>query len=231
MRDLLLAGAVDVVAWPEDRRRLLQAPRRVVAAPPTAHGPRLLRVGGAAGGAGTSTVALALAGLAAWSGRRALVVGDDDLGVLCGAGTWHGPGAVEIAALGPEDAAGEVDALARPVAGVPGLRRLGGDGSAVADVAGWPADIVVADRGAAAADLLVARADACLRRVGPAPVVVVGDGPLDRGGVRRTLGRDPACMLPWSARVARAGLRGRVPSALPGAWLRRLRPLAERVLR
>lgn len=233
VRDLLLAGAVDVVAWPEDRQRLLEAPQRVVAAPTAARGPRLVRVGGAAGGAGTSTVALALGGLAAWSGRRALVVGDDDLGVLCGVDDWQGPGAVELAALDPDDAAAEVDGLALPVAGVPGLRCLGGGGAAVAHVAGWPTDVVVADRrvAAAAADLVVARPDACLRGVGGAPAVVVGDRPLDRAGVRRVLGRDPACVLPWSPRVARAGLRGRVPSALPGAWLRRLRPLAERALR
>ncbi|MDP8978290.1 MAG: hypothetical protein M3N17_06895, partial [Actinomycetota bacterium] len=46
VRHLLLAGAVDVVAWPEDRRRLLEAPRRVVATPAAMHTPRLLRVGG-----------------------------------------------------------------------------------------------------------------------------------------------------------------------------------------
>lgn len=233
VRDLLLAGAVDVLAWPEDRHRLLDTPRRVVAAPAAPRGPRLLRLGGAAGGTGTSTVALALGGLVAWSGRRALVVGDDDLGVLCGVDAWQGPGAVELAVLDPGDAASEVDGLARPVAGVPGLRCLGGGGGAVAHVAGWPADVVVADRRVAdaAVDLVVARPDACLRGVGAAPVVVVGDRPLDRAGVRRVLGRDPAWVLPWSARVARAGLSGRVPSALPGAWLRRLRPLAQRALR
>lgn len=221
----LLAGALDVIGWPGDRDRLLEAPRRAAAAPPVQGGPLVLRVGGAAGGVGTSTVALALAGLLAWRGRRTVVVGADDLLGLAGVDGWRGPGLAEIALLAPADVPAEVAALVRPVAGVPGLGLLGGGEvlAALTGTAGWPADAVVADVRTAvqAADLVVARPDARLRAAAAlaAPVLLAGDGPLDTRGVRRVLGRRPAARLPASARVARAGLAGRVPAALPGSWL------------
>lgn len=226
----LLGGALDVVGWPDDRARLLEAPQRAVAATPPGDGPAVLRVGGAAGGAGTSTVVLAIAGLLAWGGQRTLVVGDDDLLALAGWGAWSGPGAAEVGLLDPLDVADEVAALARPVPGVPRLAALGGVrerlASVLATTPAWPADAVIADLrvSPAAADLLVARPDAGLRAAAGTrvPVLLVGDGPLDRRGVRRALGAPAAGFLPASARVARAGLAGRVPSALPGRWLAEL---------
>lgn len=234
-RAALLAGALDVVGWPADRARLIEAPLRAQAIRPPRGGARVLRVGGASGGAGTSTVCLALGGMLAWAGRRVLVVGGDDLLRLCGRAPWDGPGAVEVAALDAVDARREVAALARSVAGMERLAVLGG-----ADARGgagpssrrdgardWPADVVVWDEraGPAEADVLVGRPDAGLRAAAGAtvPVVVVGEGPLDARAVRRVLGRPPLVWLPASARVARAGLAGRVPSALPGRWLAGLR--------
>lgn len=235
----LLGGALDVIGWPEDRERLIDAPARAVAAAPVRGGPTVLRVAGAAGGAGTSTVALAVAGLLSWEGRRTVVVGGDDLLRLAGIGAWAGPGAAEVALLDPADMAGEVAALARPVPGMPRLSALGGSGASLAAVldttASWPADAVVADlrvsRGPA--DVLVARPDAGLRAAAGdrAPVIVSGAGLLDARGVRRTLGSRPVGWLPSSARVARAGLTGRVPSALPGRWLGELSAILGRLPR
>lgn len=231
LRADLQAGALDVVAWPGQRGRLREAAARAAAAPAAAGGPPLLRVGGVAGGAGTSTVALAVAGLLAWAGRSVVVVGDDDLLLLAGLAPWHGPGTREVALLDARDAGEEVAALARPVPGVRGLRALGGGARALASVAGWPAHVVVADVRAQpepGCDLRCARPDAHLRRAGTGAgagvaTVVVGDGPLPRGAVRHVLGREPAAWLPQSHRVARAAARGRVPADLPGTWLTALR--------
>jgi hypothetical protein len=239
VRAALLAGALDIVAWPADRGRLLEAPRRVRATRRTAGGGSVLRVAASAGGAGGSTVALAIGGLLAWSGRQCVVVGGDDLLRLCGHAPWRGPGAAELAGLDPADAAAEVRGLIRPVPGVDGLSVLGGGGRGVLDATGWPVDAVVCDLGAGSpwhsADLVVARPDAGLRGFAGAPVdvpvLMVGDRPLDRADVRRILGGPPAGWLPWSARIARAGCAGRVPSALPGRWLRELRAIVARVRR
>jgi hypothetical protein len=284
VRSALLAGALDVIGWPHDRARLLEAPLRVRSGGRGERGPGLLRVAGAAGGVGASTLTLALGGLLAWSGRRVLVVGGNDLLALCGLAPWAGPGVGELAVLDPADAAAEAAQLARAVPGVERLRVLGGGGAALGSLAGWPVDVVVTDlrvlepaallgaRDAASvavleppppwlhstppapaaraglvaahradlvaahrADLVVARPDQSLRALagGPPdlPVVVLGEGPLDRPGVRRLLGRPPVGWLPASARVARAGLAGRVPAALPGTWIRELRGVMRRVRR
>lgn len=243
LRADLQAGALDVLAWPHERGRLHEAAARAAAAPAAAGGPPLLRVGGAAGGVGTSTVALAVAGLLAWAGRSVAVVGDDDLLLLAGLAPWRGPGTREVALLDALDAREEVAALARPVPGVRGLRALGGGARALASVAGWPADVVVADvraQPAQGCDLCCARPDAHLRHAGAAgaggargaagasggagvPTVLVGDGPLPRAAVRHLLGREPAVWLPHSRRVARAAARGRVPADVPGTWLSALR--------
>jgi len=249
VRDGLLGGALDVLGWPSDRDRLLDAPLRVRETP-RGTGPSVLAVAGLAGGAGTSTVVLAMGGLLAWSGKRTVVVGDEDLLRLCGAHGWRGPGAAELAALDPAAAAAELPGLLRPVAGVPGLSVLGGDGAAVGAAAGWAVDAVVADlralppqdaawsggrRSVRGAALLVGRPDGSLRAAAGAPedvpVLVTGRGPLDHAGVRRLLGRQPVGWLPDSARVAQAGLRGRVPSSLPGSWLAVLRKASGRVRR
>lgn len=249
VRDGLLGGALDVLGWPSDRDRLLDAPLRVRSDRRGA-GPSVLGVSGLAGGVGTSTVALAMGGLLAWSGKRTVVVGDEDLLRLCGAGGWRGPGAAELAALDAAGAGAELPGLLRPVPGVPGLLVLGGGGASVGAAAGWGVDAVVADlralppqdagspAGRAAlrgASLLIGRPDGSLRSAAGAPadvgVLVAGKGPLDHAGVRRLLGRQPLGWLPESARVAQAGLRGRVPSSLPGSWLAVLRTASGRVRR
>lgn len=239
VRSALLGGALDVIAWPEDRGRLLEAPLRVHATRRNTSGPAVLRIAGCAGGVGTSTVALAVGGLLAWSDRTVLVVGDDDLLRLCGLGPWSGPGAAELAQLDPADAASQVVTLARPVSGVDRLSVLGGGGTAMGGTGEWPVEAVIVDlrtpRHLACADLVCARPDAGLDvlRGQPAdlPVLVIGDGPLDMAAVRRRLGRPPLAWLPSSTRVARAGVAGRVPSALPGTWLKTLRTALGRVWR
>lgn len=246
VRTALREGAVDVISWPAERERLVgvvEAAAAMTAATSTARrGPRVLAIAGAGGGAGTSTVALAVGGLFAWAGRSALVLGDDDLLRLAGRRRWQGPGLAEVLELDPVGAAEEVGQLSHPVAGVPGLRLLGpGRPSAglasvaaglepaeLADVTrSWPVDVVVVDRrtNLGGADLVLARPDRCLTAVANGPVVVVGRGHLDAGAARRLLGRRPLGWLPDSARVARAGLNGRVPSGIPGTWLDALRPL------
>lgn len=278
VRDALLGGALDVLGWPQDRDRLLDAPLRSRAGRGPRPGPGVVGVAGAGGGAGTSTVALAVGGLLAWSGRATVVVGGDDLLALCGLPPWHGPGAAELSALDPAGAAAELPGLARPVAGLDGLAVLGGSAGGPPDTSGWAVGAVVVDLGtlsdrlhrthpvprrppahlvavppspgrpAPAApvavgaasgrgvpDLLVARPDGSLRVAAttPAdvPVLVVGEGPLDRAGARHLLGRAPVAWLPSSARVARAGMAGRVPSGLPGTWLAALRRALGRVQR
>jgi hypothetical protein len=231
VRAALQGGALDVVAWPLERDRLLGAPGRV-RRPAATGGPAVITVAGSRGGVGTSTVTLALAGLVAWAGRSALVVGRDDLLELCGLGPWDGPGAAEIAALGPEGG-DEVAVHARPVAGVPGLAVLAG-GPEAPQVLGWPVEAVVVDARTAldpVPDVVCARPGPGLARAAAsgAPVVLVGEGALDAQRVRAVLGGTPAAWLPRSARVGRAGAAGRVPAGLPGSWLRAVRDLARHV--
>jgi hypothetical protein len=70
-----LCAPAAVLAWPEDRASL---PALVTAVMDGHRGPdgnaRTLRVGGTSGGVGTTTVALALAGLAGWTSRRTLAL-------------------------------------------------------------------------------------------------------------------------------------------------------------
>jgi hypothetical protein len=235
VRGALLDGALDVIGWPHDRARLLEAPLRVHATRRAGGGPRVLRVAGCGGGVGTSTLALAIGGLLAWSGKDVVVAGQEDLLRLCGLAPWAGPD--ELGAGASPGAGAEVTALARPVPGVEGLSVLPGGPDAAASTAGWPVDGVVVDlrapRHLAGADLVCARPDATLAAVeglpGDLPVVIAGDGPLDQAAVRRRLGRAPIAWLPASARVARAGVAGRVPAGLPGTWLKALRTGMRRV--
>lgn len=244
VREALLAGALDVIGWPQDRARLLEAPLRAArggtSAPASGPGAGRFAVGGLAGGAGTSTVALGLAAVLAWSGRRTVVVGDSDLLMLCGMGPWRGPGSAELAALGPEGAAAELPGLVRAVPGVDGLSVLGG--GPVASTAGWPTDVAVVDLGVVGrrsavvgTDLLVARPDTSLAAAesvsADAALLLVGEGPLDRAAVRRVLGRPPDGWLPRCARVARAGVAGRLPSGMPGSYVAALRDVLRRVHR
>lgn len=225
VREALLAGAVDVIAWPDERDRLLDVPSRLVRGSGDRGTTPLLTVGGTRGGVGTSTVALTIAATVAWSGRRALCVGGGGLVALAGVAPWDGPGTEQILALG-RHAAAELPSLARAVPGVPGLAVLGGGGR-VDDASAWPYDLVVSDLGAdhgGAADVVVAAADGSVAGAVDAGVVlVVEQGPLDRGGVTTRLGRAPNGWLPYSHRVAHAGSAGRVPSALPGSWVAAVR--------
>jgi hypothetical protein len=229
------AQAVDVLGWPGQRHQLLAAPERLGAPVSPDVNPQHLRVHAAAGGAGASTVALAVGALSAWSGRTTLVLGGDDLLRLCGHGGWTGPGAAELLAMGSADAAHEAAAVARPVPGVDRLsvlRAAAPDGDACT---GWPFDVLVTDAGTqqsqapsrGASSIVVCRPDASVEAAASMAsacrVLVVGSGPLDRPGVRRRLGRAPDAWLPRSSRVARAGLAGRVPSSLPGRWTAQLR--------
>jgi hypothetical protein len=59
-----------------------------------------------------------------------------------------------------------------------------------------------------------------------AVVIVVGDGPASPRAVAEAIGGRRRIDLPWSVRVGRAGLVGRVPASLPGSFVRALLPLA-----
>jgi hypothetical protein len=212
-----------VCRWPDGRDRLPELVRHATAT--RLRGPevgRVLRVGGVAGGVGTTTVTLALTGLAAWSGRRALAV-------------VHGPVGVREATPVPPDAVVAPDLWARAAA-LPGLTgaRVVHTGStgpsrpptdrrvdlSVLDVGTDPeVDVVVCrpDR-AAAEQLPVTMAGA---------IVVVGRGLLSAERIVELAGGRRVVHLATSVRVARAVLRGQVPAGLPGAWLDGLRPVLD----
>jgi hypothetical protein len=213
-----------VVPWPAGRDDLGQQVARMLAghAPPAGQ-VRVLRVGGSAGGTGTSTVALALAGLAGWSGLRTLVA--------VGAGA-----PVEDALLVPADAVAAPD-LWRRAAALPGVPRARlvrvADRGWLPEPAASEPEVAVLDVGVATdVDVLVCRPDAAgldaASRTTAAAVVMVGDGPASTAAVRRACGHRRHLSLPRSARVARAGLHRRVPTSLPGSWLRSLSPLVPR---
>lgn len=213
-----------VVAWPSQRDRLEEVAGRLLAAPREPRGGvETVRVVGAAGGVGTSTVTLALAGLAAWRGSRVLAV--------------VGPDApVGQARRVPSEALASHDLLARAsdLAGVAGARVVATDGGAghlPDDLPG--VDLALIDGGTQAeGDVLVCRPDRpALERLSATTagsVVVNGEGPVPRRVLARAAGGRACVELPSSARVARAVLLARVPSALPGAWLRRLLPVVPR---
>jgi hypothetical protein len=210
-----------VCRWPDGRDALPDLVVRALGAerPETGAG-RVLRVGGVAGGVGTTTVVLALTGVAAWSGQRTLAV-------------VHGHAGVRDAAPVPPDAVVAPDLWARatPLPGVVGARvvhtgrsapdRRPGDrriGLSVIDV-GTDAevDVVVCRPDRAAAELLpVTMAGA---------VVVVGRGLLSPERVAALAGGRRVVHVPTSVRVARAVLRGQVPAGLPGSWVDALRPV------
>jgi hypothetical protein len=233
---LLVAGDSDVTAvadaasrcvpdrtlrWPTDRDRLPAEVRELLALPRRREtAGRLIRVGGSAGGVGTSTVALALAGLAAWSGAPTVVaVGSTaPIGAL--------PGLPASALVAPDAWRG-----AAPVAGVARLRGLRvADGLVGIEAVPPDEHLGVLDVGVGAdVDVLVARADAAgleaMRTTTAAGIVVVGAGPASAATVRRACGDRRRVDVPWSARVARAGLHRRLPTGLPGRWVAALRPL------
>lgn len=213
------AGAAAVVAWPRDRDQLVEAASAVVAAPR----PREtleLGVGGAAGGVGTTTVALALGGLLAWQRQPTLVLTH---------GAVPGPGGRGIPV---EELAGvPVWDLAAPSPGAPALRVLRLPGPVPTEVVeAAPAALVVRDLGVdVAGDVLVIRRDraglGALTRSAAAVAVVMDTGPAPSRLLVRAAGGRRLVTVPWSARVAQATFVGRVPAGLPGSWLRALQPV------
>lgn len=214
-----------LLPWPAGRELLAETAAGLVAS--RRSGPRRtivdLTIGGAAGGVGTTTVALAIAGIAAWSGSATLAVAAGEVPATIGA------------RLDPDALAGTgVWERAHPQPGVANLRVVATTGP----VGGVPVDsgaaqVVVRDVGVTDdADILVVRRDAAglaaLERTPAAAVVVIDEGPATPHACRAAAGERPCVELPRSVRVARAGLEGRVPGGLPGAWLRRLVTLAPR---
>jgi hypothetical protein len=210
-----------VLGWPAARDDLAD---RVSAVLTRATNPATsmtsLRIGGAAGGVGTSTLVLALAGLTGWSRQATLAV----VRPRCPAtGVRHvSPDAV---------AASDLWQRATPLAGVTATRAVCITGG-VAPLA--PTDpriqATVVDAGVEVdVDVLVCRPDgAALDRIAAttaAAIVLVGDGPLRPVQLAEVTRGRIAVQLPWSARVARAGLLGRVPGSLPGSFLRPLTAL------
>lgn len=209
------------VAWPDGRDRLsdqigdLLAHRRAA----TPRG-QVIRIGGAAGGVGTTTVTLALTALAAWNGQRTLAVV-----------TGHLP--LEDVRTVPADALASPDLWERasPLPGVPDARALRADGPD-----GHPPDLealVLHDVGVDTdVDVLVLRADRsgleAARQTVAAAVIVVDGGCAAPATLQQACGGRRRVDLPWSHRVARAGLDGRVPGGLPGSYLRRLLPVTPR---
>ena len=185
-----------------------------------------MRVGGASGGVGVSTVVLALAGLVGWSGRRTLAA------VRAGAPVG------DVRTL-PPDALGAVDLWGRatPLAGAGQARVVGlvGAGSCPPlDDPGLAAAVL--DEGVATdVDVLVLRPDAAglaaAADTAAGALVVVGRGPAPARDVAAACGSRRRVEVPRSARVAHAGLHARVPTSLPGSFLRELSPLIPDALR
>ncbi len=212
-------GPVAVVGWPSGRdrlsavvARLLEVPRRRSASPAR------LMVGGSAGGVGTTTVALALGGLRAWSGTRTLVA-------VRGLGTpYRG---IPIGALG----GGDLWSAAERLPGIDALRAVRLlDHGMVPEVTDRSIEAVLLDVGPDPdCDVLVCRPDAAglaaLEVTPAAAIVLVGDGAVPGRVLTSAASGRPVLRVPWSARVARAGATGRLPAGLPGSWVAALRPL------
>ncbi len=206
-RQAFQRGALGVLAWPADADRL---PDMVPDLPCRRPAGTVLAVAATARGIGASTVALALGALHAWAGDR-VVVGTDRAGACLAGVRTDG-----VVAVGQ----------------VPGLSVRVGDGHVAGGEGDTRPDVLVVDRGTRGrGQVLVARPDRGLiqaveaDRLEDASLVVVGEGALREDEVRRLLGGRPHTLLPRSFRVARAGLQGRVPGALPGSYLQALAPL------
>ncbi len=214
-------GAVDVLVWPEERDRLAQVVAEVVDRPVArSEGRRIVRIGGVSGGVGTTTVVLALAGLAGWRGTRSMAA-------LRGHVPVAGLPTVPAAAVAAPDLWAR---LPQP----PGTQSLRAVRVADPDRIATPTDpaieLAVLDQGVDVdVDVVVCRPDAAalerLSATTAAAIVVVGSGPVTPRELGRVAAGRRGIHLPWSARVARAGRYHRVPGSLPGTWVQRLRPL------
>lgn len=212
-----------VCRWPDGRDALPELVMQAVGEQrPGVGKSRVLRVGGVAGGVGTTTVALALTGIAAWSGQRALAV-------------VHGHAGVRSATPVPPDAivAPDLWARATPFPGMVGARvvHTGASGATKSPV-DRRIEFSVLDVGTAAeVDVVVCRPDRAASEQLPATmagaVVVVGRGLLSAERLEELSGGRRVVHVPTSVRVARAVLRGQVPTGLPGRWIDALRPVVE----
>lgn len=219
-------SASAVVRWPAERDDLDRVAARLLArAEQRSRGAPTVRLGGAAGGVGTTTVTLAVGGLLAWHGAAVLVVASGPVPLP------------DVPLLDPAAlAAHRTWDAAAPVAGAPGLRVVGTPPGARSDVAVPDEVVVLLDEGVATeVDVLVCARDgaglAAVDATAAAAVVVVGRGGLSAPAwARATAGRGRQLEMPWSARVARAGAVQRVPASLPGRWLAGLAPLARTLL-
>lgn len=208
-----------VTAWPCEGPMLAAAVVRATAAPRSAAATTTeLRVGGSAGGVGTTTVALALTAAAAWRGAPVLLASCDRVLLPTDAP------AVDPSAM----AAPDLFARAASLQGVPGARvvRTTTPATEVA-VIDPAARLAVLDVGVAdEVDVLVVRPDAAglaaLERTPAAAVVVTGTGAVPARVIAAATGGRRRVDLPMSHRVARAAAVGRVPSALPGRYIRAL---------
>ena len=213
--------AAAVLVWPDDRDRLAQVVAGVVDhRAPGPDGPRVLHVGGVSGGVGTTTVVLALAGLAGWTGIPSLAA-------LRGDAPVAGLPIVEASAIADPDLWSR---LPQPP-GTQGLRAVRiADPATIATPTDPAIDLAVLDHGVDVdVDVVICRPDAAalegLASTTAAVVVLVGSGPVAPRELAQVTGGRRCIHLPRSARVARAGRFRRVPAGLPGAWLRRLQPL------
>jgi len=219
-RRLQLAG---VCRWPDGRDALPDLVVRAIGEQrTTAASGRVLRVGGVAGGVGVTTAVLALAGIAAWSGQRALAV-------------VHGHAGVRQATPVPVDAVVSPDLWSRaaPLPGVAGARVVH---TGVAAPSRDPIDrrigLSVIDVGTDnEVDVVVCRPDRGAAELLPVTmagaVVVVGRGLLSAERIAQLAGARRVVHVPTSVRVARAVLRGQVPAGLPGSWIDALRPVLD----
>lgn len=215
------ARAAAALVWPDERDRLAQVVAGVVDRPSArSDDRRVLRVGGVSGGVGTTTVVLALAGLAGWNGTASLAA-------LRGDAPVAGLPIVPAAAIADPDLWSR---LPEPP-GTQALRAVRiADPSPIATPTDAAIGLSVLDHGVDVdVDVVVCRPDAAalegLVSTTAAVVVLVGSGPVTPRDLARVTGSRRGIHLPWSARVARAGRYRRVPAGLPGAWLRRLAPL------
>jgi hypothetical protein len=212
-----------VCRWPDGRDALPDLVAHAVGARRHgAKGGRVLRIGGVAGGVGTTTVVLALTGIAAWSGQRALAV-------------VHGHVGVRSATPVPADAVVAPDLWSRatPLPGITGARVVHtGDVVASRPPTDRRVELSLLDVGTGAeVDVVVCRPDRAAAEQLPVTmagaVVVVGRGLLTPARIDELAGGRRVVHVPTSVRVARAVLRGHVPAGLPGSWLDALRPVLD----
>jgi hypothetical protein len=205
-----------VTSWPTSVGTLAGVVGRTVPRDPVTEAQIVhLRVGGATGGVGTTTAALALAAILSWRVGPTLVVSHGTVPAPVGA------------AVDPVDLGGiGLWEVAAPLPGVRDLRIVRAT-AAPGDVpvSAQPARAVVRDVGTEEdVDVLVVRRDragveAAARSIAAA-IGVADTGPVPIEVLRRAAGGRRLVRLPWSVRVSRAGLARRVPGSLPGTWLR-----------